>query len=263
MRTQSNGKSQISNRWHADIKSTINEYNFVLDGTFDSITRSNKRHKCQFCGSNLRYVAVINGSSLNSSIAGNISYQIGLDCLELVLGSTWSGLGEAQRQIRILKTEAACTVRRDKYALKYRKMIIWLNEVIQLTDDQFLTNMHHVLTTGSTVFSEKMEEAVKNCARQDRYNITKLQEKADRIEEITANIRGLIILIREVDVLDEQDTNKTLDFVHGVLGWVVENGHITNAQSNGLKKVRKRYLKRKEKWGSLHREYEKRCEIPF
>lgn len=259
---QSNGKSLISKRWHNNIKNLVNEYNFTLNGTFDSVLCSNSRHKCDFCGSNLRYVAIIDGTPLlNASVA--ISYKIGLDCLELVLGTTWAHLQEARRQIKVLKTEAACAARKERYAKKYRKMIAWLTEVVSLTDASFLSNMLKILTTGSTIFTEKMEEAVKNCARQERYNIKKLREKAERINEIVGNIEGLIVLIKEVDVLEEHDTNNTLDFVNSVLSWVKSKSHITQKQSDGLKKVRKRYVARKRKWTELKREYEKRCEIPF
>lgn len=276
MTQQSNGKSQLSNRWHSDIKSTINEYNFKLEGTFDSILTSNVRHKCEFCGQPLRYVANIIGHLLDTSGLGrknylhkdhlpnNQFYKIGLDCLGLVLGTSWTGYNEAQRQIKILKTEAAIKARRLKYAEQYSKMILWLTDIVELTNSSFLSGMLKILTTGSTVFSSKMEDAVKNCARnKDRFDVTKLRKQHSRVQDILANIQGLIVMIKEGDVIDEGDTNNTLEFVESVYKWVDEKNYITEKQSNGLKKVRSRYVVRKEKWAGLKREYKKRCEIPY
>lgn len=275
--TQSNGKSQLSTRWNADIKATINEYNFKLEGTFDSILTSNARHKCEFCGQPLRYVANIIGHLLNTSnsqvlgrvggkrvLPNNQFYKIGLDCLGLVLGTSWAGYNEAQRQIKVLKTEAAIRARKEKYSERYSKMILWLKDVVELTNNSFLSGMLRILTTGSTVFSPKMEDAVKKCARnKDKFDVTKLRKHSIRVQDILANIQGLIEMIKEGDVISEGDTNNTLIFVESVYKWVNEKNYITEKQSAGLKKVRSRYVVRREKWAGLKREYKKRCEIPW
>lgn len=266
MTQQSNGNSQLSTRWRADIKETINEYNFKLEGTFDSILNSNARHKCEFCGQPLRYVAHINGNLLKPStvLSDKQFYKIGLDCLGLVLGTGWAGYNEAQRQIKVLKTEAAIKARKEKYSEQYSKMILWLRDITELTKNSFLSGMLGILTTGSTVFSSKMEDAVKNCARnKDKFDVTTLRKQRIRVQDILANIQGLIDMIKEGDVIDEGDTNNTLDFVTSVYKWVDEKNYITEKQSDGLKKVRSRYVVRKEKWAGLKREYKKRCEIPY
>lgn len=272
--TQSNGKAKVSKRWHREIKETVNKYNFQLEGTFDSILLSNARHKCNFCGQGLRYVAIIDGTLLPSSNLSSFSkftnlpndqkYNIGLDCLGLVLGSSWSGYDEAQKQIKVLKTNAAIKARKEKYSERYSKMIFWLRDVVELTNNSFLSGMLRILTTGSTVFSSKMEDAVKKCARnKDKFDIEKLRKHSIRVQDILANINGLIEMVKEGDVIDEGDTNNTLNFVTSVFKWVKEKNYITEKQSNGLKKVRARYVDRREKWAGLKREYKKRCEIPW
>ena len=266
--TQSNGKSQLSKRWRADIKDTINEYNFKLEATFDSILTSNARHKCEFCGQPLRYVANIIGHLLNkttgSALPNNQFYKIGLDCLGLVLGTSWTGYNEAQRQIKVLKTEAAIRARKEKYSERYSKMILWLKDVVELTNNSFLSGMLKILTTGNTVFSSKMEDAVKKCARnKDKFDVTTLRKHRLRVQDILANIQGLIEMIKEGDVISEGDTNNTLIFVESVYNWVQDKNYITEKQSAGLKKVRSRYVVKREKWASINREYKKRCEIPF
>ncbi len=263
---QSNGKADISKRWHREIKETVNKYNFQLEETFDSILTSNARHKCNFCGQGLRYVAVISGDLLtaSNSLPSSQKYNIGLDCLGLVLGSSWAGYGEAEKQIRVLKTAAAIETRRVKYAEKYPKMIAWLTEVIELTNNDFLRGMLSVLTSGSTVFTTKMRDAVKKCAAdKKRYDLTKLRKQGERIKEILGNIQYLIDMIKEVDVLADDATNSTLDFVQSIYNFAERTNYITEAQSNGLKKVRERFVERKKKWAGLKREYIKRCEIPF
>ena len=266
---QSNGKANISKRWHNDIKETVNKYNFILEGTFDSILTSNARHKCNFCGQPLRYVAVIDGTLLTSQgtmiyLPNDQKYNIGLDCLGLVLGSSWTGYGEAQRQIKVLKTEAAIESRKVKYAEKYPKMIAWLTEVVELTNNSFLGAMLKILSTGSTVFTPKMRDEVKKSfANKERYDLPKLRKDRARVQVILGNIQYLIDLIKEVDILAEDATNSTLNFVQSVYTWVEKKNFITKAQSNGLKKVRKRYVNRKRNWVALKREYIKRCVIPF
>jgi hypothetical protein len=280
--TQSNGKAQLSTRWHKDIKETVNKYNFILEGTFDSILTSNARHKCDFCGQPLRYVAMIEGTLLESTISrvSNITlliskgtmiyfpndqkYEIGLDCLGLVLGSNWTGYGEAKRQIKVLKTAAAIESRKIKYAEKYPKMITWLTEVVELTNNSFLSAMLKILNTGSTVFTPKMRDEVKKCfADKTKYDIPKLKKQSTKVEAVLGNIQYLIDMIKEVDVLDEGDTNNTLLFVESLSKWVEVNNFLTPKQIAGLKKIRKRYIHRKKNWVALKKEYLKRCEIPF
>lgn len=267
---QSNGKAQLSTRWHKDIKATINEYNFKLEGTFDSILTSNARHKCEFCGQPLRYVANIIGHLLNTSnprlsvLPDNQVYKIGLDCLGLVLGSNWIGYGEAKRQIKVLKTKAAIQSRKEKYAEKYPKMITWLTEVTELTNNSFLSAMLKILNTGSTVFTPKMRDGVKKCfADKKRYDIPTLRKQSTKVQTVLSNIQYLIDMIKEVDVLDPGDTNNTLLFVESLYKWVDKNNFLTPKQIDGLKKIRKRYIHRKKNWVALKKEYLKRCEIPY
>ena len=55
---ESKGLSLVSRRWKIDVKETVNNYNFKLHHVHGN------KGKCEFCGNNLVYVAVIEGDSL-------------------------------------------------------------------------------------------------------------------------------------------------------------------------------------------------------
>ena len=54
---ESKGKSLISRRWKLDVKETVNNFNFKLNHVHGDTG------KCDFCGNNLVYVAVIDGEA--------------------------------------------------------------------------------------------------------------------------------------------------------------------------------------------------------
>ncbi|MHA2367112.1 MAG: hypothetical protein ACXAC7_24380 [Candidatus Hodarchaeales archaeon] len=259
---ESKGKSLISRRWHVDVREMVNDYNFKLNHVHGD------SGKCEFCGNKLSYVAVIEGNHLTKANTANKNYtkvyDVGLDCLGLVLGKGWAYYNVAKREIAKLKKIAAAKKRAEKYAVEYKDLIDWFNSLHpdQLKKNYFYLSMYRILTTGNRVFTENMESAIRNKMGKIHVSKEEYEEKRKHFEkEVVPKFNNLLNLIKEVDgITDEMsiyDLPKysSYSFVLSVFDDAKKKNRLTPGQIEALNKAHVRYTKRKKWMG------EKRVEI--
>jgi len=255
---ESRGKSLISRRWKLDVKETINNYNFKLHHVHGD------SGKCDFCGNNLIYVAVIEGDSMIEANTADKCvkkvYNVGLDCLQLTLGTEWAYYTQVAREIRRLKKIAAMKSRAKKYAVQYKDMLDWFETLHpeQLKKNYFLLSMKVVLTTGERVFTPNMEKAVRNKMGKIKMSANEYDEKLKYHREVVIpKIRKLIERIKKLDNITDDmsiyDAPKysSYGFVLDVLSFAVKNDVITANQIIALNKTRDRYIKKKKEMESI------------
>jgi hypothetical protein len=146
-----------SNRWKTEIvEEVVPNHDFGLVDVYDAGPGfRNNDHQCDFCGSHLRYTAVVAATD-----DPEMEFKVGMDCLEHTMGSAWSHMQDVERQIRDLKEEAARKRRKEAFAEEYEEEIEWLEKRLEISDDdRFLRSMYEVLTTGEREFTQNMEEA--------------------------------------------------------------------------------------------------------
>jgi hypothetical protein len=254
---ESKGKSLISRRWKVDIREMVNDYNFKLNHVHGN------DGKCDFCGNNLIYVAVIDGTLLSGGNS-NKTYNVGLDCLGLVLGKGWAYYNVAKREIAKLKKIAAAKKRAEKYAVKYKDMIDWFNSLHpeQLKKNYFYLSMYRILTTGSRVFTENMESVIRSKMGKIKISKEEYDEKLKHHKEVVLpRLQTLLNLVKEVDGITDEMSIYDLpkysaySFVLDVFGDAKRKNRLTPGQIEALNRVHVRYTKRKKGMG------EKRVEI--
>lgn len=250
---ESKGLSLVSRRWKVDIKETVNNYNFKLNHVHGD------SGKCDFCGNNLVYVAVIEGDSLvEANTVDKCTkkvYDVGLNCLQLVLGEEWIYFRQAKREIAKLKKEAAKKKRAEKYAVQYKDMIDWFKSLHpeKLKTNYFYLSMYRVLTTGERVFTENMESAIRNKMGKISMSADEYEEKLKHHREVVLpKIRRLVQTIKELDDITDDmsiyDVPKysAYGFVLDVLAFATKSNRLTPNQVIALNKVRDRYIKKKK-----------------
>jgi len=255
---ESKGMSLVSRRWKVDIKETVNNYNFKLHHVHGN------GGKCNFCGNKLVYVATITGDSL---LEGNTAhkttskvYDVGLDCLQLVLGEEWVYFRQAKREIAKLKKEAAQKKRAEKYATQYKDMIAWFDGLHPeyIKTNKFLSDMFSILTTGRRVFTPKMEKAIRSKMAKIQITAKEYGDKLDHHRNVTIpKIKTLLNLVKEVDGITNDTAYYDIpkwsayDFVTDVLESATTRNFLSPKQREALNKVHVRYTKKKKEAESV------------
>jgi len=244
---ESKGMSLTSRRWKLDVKGMVNEYNFKLNHVHGD------SGKCDFCGNPLVYVAVIDGDNLKDK--STKTYSIGLDCLQLVLGTEWAYYSQVNREIKRLKKIAAAKSRAKKYAVQYKDLLDWFNSLHpeQLKSNPFYVVMYKILTTGERVFTDNMYRAIRDKMSKVRMSVNEYDEKLKHHKDVVIpRIKTLRALVMEVDGITDAmsiyDTPKysAYGFVTDVLSFAIKANRITPGQIEGLNKVHVRYTKMKK-----------------
>lgn len=268
---ESKGMSLVSRRWKVDIKEMVNDYNFKLNHVHSN------SGKCDFCGNKLVYVAVIEGDSMvEANTADKCTkkvYDVGLDCLKLVLGSEWAYFRQAKREIAKLKKIAAAKKRAEKYAVQYKDMIDWFNSLHpeKLKSNYFYLSMYRILTTGERVFTENMESVIRNKMGKISMSVDEYEAKLkNHTEVVLPKIRRLVQTIKELDNITDDisvyDIPKysAYGFVLDVLAFATKSNRLTAKQVIALNKVRDRYIKiRKQREQLTKKEEIDTSNIPY
>jgi len=251
-------KSNVSKRWHTDIKELAGKYDFKLNECYDSLHRHNKATKCEFCGNNLQYVAVIDGfGSASDTIGKAIKHEIGMDCLTLVLGTRWAGYNSASTSIKQLKEDAAASRRKAEYAIKYKNLIDWTNGLPEnyLSANSFVRDMKAILDTGSRPFTINMVNALVRV--RDRFmtkhgDVSKFGDHLKHFTEVTIpKIKMILDLVCKVDGITHPAAPRfsAYWFVLSVYNGAVNKNIFTQKQADALNKVYVKYKKRLENKG--------------
>lgn len=265
----SNGKSIVSRRWKIDVKETVNEYNFHLQNYH------RQGGKCDFCGSNLIYVAEIVGESIvPTSDDSYKNYEVGFDCLNLVFGDEWEDHRKADRVLKQMRNEATQERRKEKYADEYADMIEWLNRKHYqefINANRFLVNMREILTTGSKVFTTLMQNGVRRFMERS-YDAEEYARKLKRHKEVVLPkiklIYDMVVRMDSIDVIENGNQFRRVpkwsayNFVSSVYFQARDNNRVSSAQLSALEKVYNRYHARMSQSGNP--EFQKLVdEIPY
>lgn len=254
-------------KWDENAKNLVENFDFDLERSYRNHGNFTFAPKdihgqppvthCQFCGQNIVYVAVIAGKSkfAPDTTAVPVYRQIGFDCLERVLGRYWKHYHTAMSQYKTLMQEAAQESRAKRYPVKYKEYIDWIQALPTfLTENRaynytnyFIKDMLKILTTGSKIFSPKMEEQLKRLMNDPRYDAKKAIEtnQLQRVEQ--SQIEKLLNLIKEIDGDKIHEKYSSYGFVNSVLTYVVKNNGAKRAQLDALNNVYKRYTEIKRK----------------
>jgi hypothetical protein len=235
-KTQSNGKSVISRRWKTDVKKIVNSYNFVYSAVHVGT------EKCDFCGNNLIYIAEIDGNKIvnDDTLANNVKYSIGFDCLELTLGKTWVHYRAVKREIERLKKEAAEARRVEKNAVDYADLISWLQK--KNSPNVFFRDMLEVLTKGKRPFTKNMENHVRNAIEREKKILPKVNDYQKKFNLLLE----MIITLDKIDVNNLKNVPRwsAYTFVSDVANRFKDTGFLSVKQKEALNKVFVRYNKR-------------------
>jgi hypothetical protein len=221
-----------STRWKNEIMPVVESHDFGLVDVYDAgRTFRQDDHQCDFCGTHLRYTAVIGATD-----DPEIEYEVGLNCLEHAMGTSWSHLQDVERRIKELKEEAKRKRRKEAFAEEYGEMIDWLETYLEIRpQNDFLSDMYEVLTTGKKKFSRKMEEAVKDNMR--NVDLQELREQEEFIEGVIERLEGLLEIIEE-----SSKNDGAWGFVNSVLEYAENNRRVTDKQLEAVNDVYDRYM---------------------
>lgn len=227
-------KANPSSRWKNEILPVVEEHDFGLKDVYDAGPSFRQEdHQCEFCGTHLRYTAVIEAET------EPIQYKVGLDCLEHAMGSAWSHMQDVERQINELKEEAKKERRQKEYAEQYAEEIEWLEKYLNITEDEFLEEMYEVLTTGSRVFSKRMHDSV--LQNMNNKDLDKVRKKEEWIETVIERLESLLEMIENSDKNDGG-----WSFVNSVLEFAQNKRTVTDNQLEAVNDVHERYKKYEE-----------------
>lgn len=242
----------------------VEEHDFGLVNVYDAGPSFRQDdHQCDFCGTHLRYTAEIAAENDR-----DIQYKVGLDCLEHAMGTGWSHMQDVERRIKELKEEAKKQRRKEKYAEEWEDEIEWLERYLEIRDNDFLSDMYEVLTTGESKFSKKMRDAVHD--NMNNVDLDELEEQEEWIQGVIERLNELIELIAEVDGLEWDDRREeyvgqssSYDFVKSVRDFAVENRRVTDNQLEPMNDIYDRYKKRLEEQDEQEEEEDEAPAVPF
>jgi len=250
-----------SKSWRTEVLDVVEDHNFDLREVYDAgPTFRDDDHQCDFCGTHLRYTAVIEAEDNQ-----DIDYEVGLDCLEHVMGTGWSHMQDVEREIKNLKEKAKKKRRREEYAEEYGKLINWLETRLEIENDGFLRDMHEILTTGKKKFTQNMRNSVMEIVEETDLDF--LREKQERVSQWESKVEDLLDTIIEKDAIEiSEDAEKeypkpryvnigrpwdegrsSYKFVQDVLMYLRRQNRLTEKQMDAMEEVNEDY-KTREVW---------------
>lgn len=268
-------KANPSKSWKNEIQEVVEHHDFGLDHVYDAGRgfRHDDTCRCDFCGTPLRYTAVVEAEDDE-----DITYEVGLDCLEHTMGTGWSHLQDVERKIKNLKEEAKKQRRKEEYAKEYPRVISWLEERLEIEEDSFLRSMYEILTTGEKKFSKRMRDSVAdNIVNTD---LDVLREKQKRLSDWESRLESLLDVIIKKDAIKiPEDSDKdypskveigrpidegrsSYSFVQDVLMFLRRQNRLTENQMDALDNVANDYSER-EVWEEDKEEVQEEDKLPF
>ena len=151
---------------------------------------------------------------------------------------------------RQLKSEAA-KKRKEEYSKKYTSLIERLNELNEMGKVYgFIKDMYKVLITGSRPFTDKMYQSTIEALSRSEFDEAKMVEQKANAKGLIEKVNIVYDLVTQLDSNKKQyyiDTYSAIPFVESVKEQVEKRYWLSKKQMEGLNKVYKKYLKRKEK----------------
>jgi len=223
--TNSAGKTKQSKRWKVNIREIATSENFNLKDAHICFLND---EKCDFCGSRLKYVAVIESQSH--------TYSVGFDCLQLVFGIEWKDHFLAERLLQKMKDDSVRQRRIVEYKNKFSDILDFL-EKEEKTNDRFLISMREILLKGGA-FTPNMERVCRFKMKIRR------EPEPDRVNKLH-EIENKILSLKE-DVRIYLPNNRFYnEYVNSVLEQVRTKQFITQKQLALLNTIYKAIQKKK------------------
>jgi hypothetical protein len=230
-----------STKWFDEAKQLVRNYDFHLV----QVQMAKPQEKCQFCGTRLVYVALIDGVPFFAETKHPIHKRIGCDCLERVLGDTWKYYNQMQSELKTLKEIVAAEKRKAKYAVDYAKEIEYLSVLPEKLEGEwlrdwslrFLFDMRKILTTGSKKLSDNQIEYLRKMIARDLIADFRRRLDADdfKIGEWTKRIASLLQMIESVlGPKIHEPNNNDYSFVNSILNYMNFNKKLTPNQMQAL-----------------------------
>lgn len=227
----SGGNSSISNRWSIEVRNMVSDYDFsFLEGKYNA-----GGCKCQFCGAHILYEAHIEGYLLPGKINPNhehVSYIVGFDCLESVLGTDWAHNRKAQRIFKNLKAMVEKDRLKARYRNEYSEYIDWLESIKDLTKNTYIHYMYEIITTGKR-FSKKVFSDMERMYKDERYSVLVLEKLAkDRIEADKKKSALLIELESKLHEVKAYLTSYSIQVMESMISNCKTYGQLTSGQQS-------------------------------
>jgi hypothetical protein len=189
-----------SKKWFDDAIELVRNYNFKLI----DVVRDRHDFHCQFCGTAIVYVAIIEGTPMHAETNIPVVSKIGCDCVERVLGKTWLYFNRMTERLKDLKALTAMENRQEKYALEYAKEIEYLSVFGDESkgwnyETRFLIDVRRTLLTGNRVMTKPMINYLQNLIKRDVLKNIQRQLTADKfqIADWSARIASLLMMIEK------------------------------------------------------------------
>lgn len=244
-----------SRRWHLDVKKLVRDFDFDRDQTYrnheghqpGTVHGQKPAENCQFCGQPIMYVAVIAGRSkfAPETTKHPKYYQIGFDCLRIVLGENWKDYAWMHREYKAMVDEAAVESRKKRYAVDYAQYIAWIKTLPASLYENRAYNYQNwkikrfleTLTTGCRNFTKQDEADLLRFMKDKRFDSTQMVETKKLQTVEIDKVKQLLVRIQEKDKF----TSKTYEFVNSVLSYIIRWNGATQKQLEALNKIHKQY----------------------
>jgi hypothetical protein len=216
-----------STKWFDEARQLVRNYDFTLH----KVVMAEPKEKCQFCGTRLVYVALIDGVPFFTTTETPLRKRIGCDCLERVLGDTWKDYHIMQEQLKDLKEIVAAQKRAAKYAVEYKSQIEYLSVLPEkLTGEwmrdwklRFIFDMRDILMKGLKRVTPRMIEILDGHIKRDVIADYRRRLNADdfQIGTWTDKISSLMKMIEQVQGPKIHDAGQTdYNVVNSILNYM-------------------------------------------
>ena len=194
-------KKEISKRWKLDVRHIVEENDmtgvFVFDSQFrDSVMEANGKiverkgdndldltPKCDFCGSHLRYVSVIEASNMN----GITNYKVGIDCLALILGQNDPLVMNISRNVRELAKAAKARKTREKNLVEFAEELPIIKDIMEAGYGGGVIRSGYDYIVHGKVISDSFASYLRESIEKVKYNFVTYREQISVLKGIVDN----------------------------------------------------------------------------
>ena len=142
-------------------------------------------------------------------------------------------------------------IRAIENSKKYLKLMVRLNKLEGMGKLYgFIKDMQVILTSGSRPFTEKMYESTVKVLKRPEFDTIKMIEQKAKAGDLIKKVKIVYSLAMKIDGHKSGyyiENYSSIPFIKSIKRQVEEKYWLSKKQMEGLNKVYKKYLKRKEK----------------
>lgn len=184
-------RKEISKRWKLDVRHIVEENDMsgvlVFDSQFkDSVVEANGKITerkgdndldltpvCDFCGSHLRYVSVIEASNMN----GITNYKVGIDCLALILGQNDPLVKNISKNVRELAKAAKARKTREKNLADFAEELQIIKEIVEAGYSGGVISSGYDYIMNGKVISDNFASYLRSSIDKVKYNFVTYRDQ--------------------------------------------------------------------------------------